>query len=524
MKNGKNNRWWRVGGVAVGWVLMWTGATRASSDFTVLHTLTTAEGIESHGGVVPGPGGFYYGTTYRGGPYPQSFQPSDALGSLFRVNPSTGDFAVIHLFTGQRQETGEAADGRAPQGRLLQAGDGSLYGTTMKGGAEDSGTVFRVSPAGEYSTLHHFRADEGTEPRDGLIPGPDGAFYGTTNLKGPNYAGTVYRLAADGTVTTLYAFPRTGGVHDALTFGADGCFYGTLAEGGYFGPQEGVVYRLTPAGEYTVVHRFTGGQDDGDGPFGGLLVARDGALYGMTRHGGANDRGTIYRLAPDGTFAVLHSFTARDAVSYTGTLLQGRDGFFYGTINQGGQYGYGVVFQMTPDGALASLHSFDSEHGSYPDGTLFQDESGALYGTALRHGDDGAGVVFRLRFTDPPTVSLSAPVPTIALGAGSGEFRLTLSSPQPDDLTVTYEVKKGGDFNGSGYKALGGSATIKAGKTGKTLRVKPRSELASWFAPWFPGGQPFLSKLQVRIALVPGDNYRVGAERAAKVRIVPAGP
>src|SRR5687767_11542562 len=127
--------------------------------------------------------------------------------------------------------------GGSPHAELVQGSDGNFYGTTAEGGSGDSGTVFRMTPAGALTTLVEFAdgTNTGQYPRAGLVQGSDGNFYGTTAEGGANDYGTVFRMTPAGVVTTLLefsgkGFPNKGSRPDArLVEGTDGNFYGSTS-------------------------------------------------------------------------------------------------------------------------------------------------------------------------------------------------------------------------------------------------------------------------------------------------------
>ena len=112
---------------------------------------------------------------------------------------------------------------------------------------------------------------------------------------------------------------------------------------------------------------------------------------------GADGAGTVFKLAADGTFTSLYSFTGGDDGSNcSGGLLLASDGNLYGTTESGGVYGLGTVFRISPDGTLATLVQFDGYQGANPEGTLIQGTDGRLYGTTQNGGANGWGAIFRL--------------------------------------------------------------------------------------------------------------------------------
>ena len=226
---------------------------------------------------------------------------------------------VLHAF--------ELSDGADPIG-LIQGRDGNFYGATQNGGENMGrdgtnfvGTLFKLTPRGTLTTLYSFcsraKCTDGADPQ-GLIQGRDGNFYGTTSAGGANERGTVFKLTAAGKLTTLYSFCSKPNCADGayplagVIQGRDGNFYGTTSGGGpnpnlvKDGP--GTVFKITPTGALTTLYSFTGGSD-GATPEAGLIQGRDGNFYGSTDSDG-DSSGTVFKITPSGKLTSLHSFTA----------------------------------------------------------------------------------------------------------------------------------------------------------------------------------------------------------------------
>jgi uncharacterized repeat protein (TIGR03803 family) len=318
-------------------------------------------------------------------------------------------FAIAHNFSGS------PTDGASPLAGLIQGRDGTLYGTTNKGGSANLGTVFQIVPAGSgFTILHHFTGSptDGANPNASLIQGPDGTLYGTTHAGGSAGLGTVFQMASDGTFTILHHF--TGGAIDgaspnaSLIQGPDGTLYGTTRAGG--SANLGTVFQIVPAGSgFTILHHFTGGTStsgttDGANPYARLIQAPDGTLYGTTVVGGSAGLGTVFQMAPDGSgFAILHNFTggSTDGASPYASLIQASDGTLYGTTRAGGSANLGTVFQTAPDGSLFTiLHNFMGNlmtDGAYPYAELVQGTDGTLYGTTVNGGASRVvGTIFQM--------------------------------------------------------------------------------------------------------------------------------
>lgn len=302
---------------------------------TNLNTLTY--GYFSTAGLVQASDKNFYGTTEEGGAHNG--------GTIFKIT-SDGILTTLYSFCSQTNCT----DGEQPDAGLVQGRDGSLYGTTQLGGANGNGTVFKITLSGTRTTLYSFCAQvnctDGKLPNTALVQGNDGNFYGTAGT-------TVFRITPAGKLTTIYIFGESGSVAAALIQATDGNFYGTQVSGGPH--NDGSVFRLTPSGVLTTIYTFCtvfvgGACLDGIEPYGSLIQATDGNLYGTTYLGGANNSGTIFKLTRDGTLTTLYSFCAQtsciDGDRPFGGLVQATNGTLYGTTWDGGSFDFGTVFSL----------------------------------------------------------------------------------------------------------------------------------------------------------------------------------
>jgi uncharacterized repeat protein (TIGR03803 family) len=209
---------------------------------------------------------------------------------------------------------------------------------------------------------------DGASPAGPLVLGADGLFYGTTNAGGPDGCGAIFRIGFDGTgfevlrhFSATAADSTTGLPENAdgakptggLIDGDDGVFYGTTVQGGTNG--YGVLYAITPAGVFNVLHSFS--NSDGSRPLAELLLGTDGKLYGTTSAGGVNSTGTttsfgtIYTIARDGTgFTRLYSFDGTQGSTPGSQLLQLSSGLFAGLTGASGSCGYGSLFRYSAAG------------------------------------------------------------------------------------------------------------------------------------------------------------------------------
>ena len=147
----------------------------------------------------------------------------------------------------------------------------------------------------------------------------------------------------------------------------------------------------------TVLYTFLGGED-GATPLAGLVRDAKGNLYGTTSNGGTYNVGTVFKVSPDGTEKVLHTFTGGvDGGSPQASLILDSVGNLYGTSSFGGTFGSGNVFKVTPSGTEIVLYSFkNGTDGASPLASLIRDANGNLYGTTFSGGTSSRGTVFEV--------------------------------------------------------------------------------------------------------------------------------
>ncbi len=405
--------------------------------FTSLHSFKGPDGANPYTSFAQGPNGILYGTTIDGGP--------DGSGSIFAMD-TFGDVLPLWNFCSN------CSDGQFPVAPLVLAPDGYLYGTTQSGGTNGGfGTIFKISPTGgPLITLHSFSAIDGASPYSSLLPATDGNLYGTTNGGGVNNVGTIFKVTTTGQLTTLYNFCSAVNCGDGqfpvgpLIQGTDGNIYGTTHAGGNTLCQNGcgTIFRITPGGSYTTLHRFN--KSDGDYPYGGVVEGLNGELYGTTGSGGANQAGSVFTLSPNGTLTTIHSFDGAGGGASPYAMSLGSDSNFYGTTSAGGIYGvYGTIFEITPDGTFTTLHSFDIKDGAVPYTGLLQSTTGLFYGTTYFGGGFNDGTVFNLNSELDPFVAFVVPAGRVGqsggiLGQGfRGTTSVTINSLQMEFTAVS---------------------------------------------------------------------------------------
>lgn len=290
----------------------------------------------------------------------------------------SANLTVLHVF----QSSAGNPDGALPQGSIVEDTDGTLYGTTTRGGLHDCGTLYRVSRDGAFRLVYTFTGGgDGCVPQ-GVVQTADGAIFGSTQygslLQGGG--GTLFRVGRSGALTTLFVFRREedGTNPGPLVVGADGHLYGRTAHGGLANPGSptlGTAFRLSLDGNLSVIHRFTNAEKTMWRANGALLLASDGQLYGTTTgcgsYGGCGD-GTVFRLTPDGGVVRIATFPGQNVRD---NLVQGADGRLYGSADSG-------VFAVTTSGLVTTFpQSRDIVlHARGPDGR-FYGQRGGISGT-----------------------------------------------------------------------------------------------------------------------------------------------
>ena len=337
-----------------------------------------------------------------------------AIAALTAGASQAQTFSILYNFKGQ-------PDGANPYGALVEDSSGNLYGTTQIGGTSNLGSVFKVDPAGNETVLHSFAGGaDGATPLASVVVDPAGNLYGTTWSGGANNVGVVFKVDASGNETLLHTFTDKSdgaGPRGSLILDSAGNLYGTTIGGGN-GSGGGVVFKLDPTGQESVLYAFT--LADGGLPEAGLLRDSAGNLYGTTTFGGgagAGPSGTVFKLDSAGNFSTLHAFSGgADGGEPTSVLIQDKAGNLYGTTQEGGIvpsngecfFGCGVVFKLDSTGKETVLYSFmGGTDGANPYAGVVQDGSGNLYGTTA-----GISVIFKLNPAGNETVLYPFPVGT----------------------------------------------------------------------------------------------------------------
>lgn len=402
------------------------------------------DGFNADGTLTLASDGNYYGTTYENSGDNFSIIQD---GTFFKVTPD-GILTTLHNFCSKQNCT----DGVGPDSGAIQGSDGNFYGTAPFGGANGIadggyGVVFKITPAGEFTTLYSFCSQancaDGETPVNTLVEGSDGEFYGNTSyggVSGSNSYGTIFKITSSGSLTVLHKFTggSDGGIpYGSLLQGSDGNFYGVTATGGLGvntaeqKPGYGTIFKITPSGTLTTLYSFMNGNDS-QGPDSGLMQGSDGNFYGTTGSISGGNNGTVFKMTPSGELTTLAEFaTAPPYGSAYSILAPAGDGNFYGTAPNSGTSDDGSIFKVTPEGVITTLYSFCAA-AKCADGAISQSgvspsSSGSLLGLAESGGAHGGGALYNLTFTDP----LPAPI----------QLTLSQSSVKPKTaVTLSWKV------------------------------------------------------------------------------------
>jgi uncharacterized repeat protein (TIGR03803 family) len=275
---------------------------------TLLHTFTGgSEGAYPFGNLISDHAGNLYGTTGYGGIYGDCDNYDGfGCGTAFMLTPANDGWNETLLWN-----FGQGSDGMSPYTGVIFDKSGNLYGTTVRGGQYDQGTVFQLTPSESGWTekiLYSFQsANDGSGPYAGLIMDSSGNLYGATPTGGQGGGGTVFELMpsqGDWTFTVLYSFPGVQGTntgpYGSLVMDQAGNLYGTTVGNFGQGGDYGTVFKLTPSNggwTYSLVHAFAGGSD-GQSPNGALVLDSSGNLYGTAANNGAYGYGVVFQIAP----------------------------------------------------------------------------------------------------------------------------------------------------------------------------------------------------------------------------------
>jgi uncharacterized repeat protein (TIGR03803 family) len=305
-----------------------------------------------------------------------------------------------------------------------------------------------MTPGGKLTTLYSFcpttPCNDGKYPI-GLMQASNGNFYGVAGNYGVGNNGTIFEISRSGAFKVLYSFCSQANCADGskpysgLMQASNGNFYGTTTSGGvYDGGQGGIVYEISPGGQFRTIHSFCAESlcADGETPSAGLVEDAEGNLYGTAFYGGANGYGAVFKITAAHKYLLLHSFDNAGGANPTSDLIVANDGNLYGMTSESSTF-EGTIFRITPAGMFDSLYNFCTQPGCHanPLDALFQATDGTFYGTTRGGGTSNNGTIFSF------STGLRPLVESVPTAAKVGARVIVLGN----DLTGSTEVS----FNGT---------------------------------------------------------------------------
>jgi len=404
-------------------------------------------------------GGNFYGTTYSGGL---------GSGTVFELSPNgSGGWTETVLYNFCSQSN--CADGANPTYAYVTFdSQGNLYGTAYAGGANGYGVVYKLTPGQSgwtESVLYSFaNSPDGANPVNGLLIDTAGNLYGTTFSGGSTGNGSVFELS-----------PSNGSWTEQVIYSMSSTYSGLAMDvnGNIFGTSYRTLFELIPNGKGgwnpKAIFTFTNTAKYGSNPNGTVVLDSAGNIYGTTYSGGANGKGTVYKLTK-GTSGrwtphVLYAFGNYGANPLAGVVFDSA-GNIYGTTTQGGRFGAGGIFELI---ALSGggykyrvVFGFDGEDGNGSYASMITDGV-HLYGTTYIGGVNGDGSVFAVNPHATVTTTTLTCSPDPSSRGETVTFTATVTPAPPDGELITFEMI--GQAPLSGGKAVFQTSTLPVGKT-----------------------------------------------------------
>ena len=320
---------------------------RGTTTPTILAAFNSLNGWDPAPGIVMDANGDIFGETLftartgAGNIAPTPLFPGIGSGTIFELPHGSSTITQLAVFNG--------ANGRTPEGDLVLDSAGDLFGTTLKGGTSNLGTVFELpSGSNTITTLVSFTGPNGRHPVAGLSIDSSGDLFGTTTAGGAADKGTVFEIAAGtNSLTTIASFGGTDGSAPSspLLMDTAGDLFGSASAGG--SNSFGTVFEIASGTNAITALGSFNGLDGGD-PIGAMVTDSQGDLFGTARTHGPTGTGTIFEV-PNGGGAItaVAGFAGSNGGLPYG-LVSDNNGFFYGSSQAGGQFTSGTLFRVVP--------------------------------------------------------------------------------------------------------------------------------------------------------------------------------
>jgi len=360
------------------------GAPRVAHAQTSM-SMSGSNGNTPYAGVTVASNGDIYGTSLYGG--------TSSLGNIWKIAAGTSTITTVASFTG--------TNGQYPYGGVTIDSSGNLYGTTYSGGASSSGTVWTVTAGtSTITTIASFNGTNGANPYCSVTRDSSGNLYGTAYAGGANNCGVVWKIAS-GTSTLSaidsFSYNTTGyGSYGGVSIDSSGNLYGTTYSGG--ASASGTIWKIA-SGTSTITTVASLTTTTGKLPQSSVTVDSSGNLYGVAASGGSLKYGTIWKVAAGtSTVTVVANFNRTNGSYPYGGVLVASNGNLYGTCYNGGTAGYGTVWKVASGtSTITTLVNFTgTSNGANPYGVLAADSSGNLWGTGSYGGSSSKGNVFKI--------------------------------------------------------------------------------------------------------------------------------
>ncbi|MCB9252119.1 MAG: hypothetical protein H6605_06600 [Flavobacteriales bacterium] len=347
------------GGVHINRGMIYTFDTSSGKINNLLEFNTSYGGNNDNGSLMLASNGLLYGTTLEGG--------KEKLGVLYSINPKTSEKKILYQFL----NTGDK--GHSPKTKLIQSEDGKIWGLTIKGGYYDDGTIFSFDTgSNQINWEYEFKGgNDGSAPIGNLVFDESGILYGTTLQGGLNRTGTLFCYNPK-----TKTFAKLGDFQDTvsgnypngyLSYTTSGKILGLTGSGGKYG--HGAVFVYNPTDSSLKIAASFFDTLSGIGPKGGLTYCYNGKYYGTTEYGGTYGSGTLFSYSDSSqTIKKVFNFKNDQTGRYPkGNLTQVHNGLLYGMCSYGGSNGVGMVFSFHPDSFYFNkIHDFDRYNGSFP--------------------------------------------------------------------------------------------------------------------------------------------------------------